>query len=88
MKIHNSIEYHISVHYLSALMNQDYTALTEKECHQLEDFEYQVECDAPTGFQFGHFSYCTDYSEDFGLCEVCGLDSQIVPITAIYWSKA
>ena len=87
MKNHENIEHHVSTHFLSALINQDFTALTEKECHQLEDFEYQVECDTPSGYEFGHFSYPSDYSEDFGHCEICGLDSQIVPVTAVYWSK-
>jgi hypothetical protein len=88
MKLSDSIEYHISGHYLSALINQDYSGLTDEEQHLLENFEYQVECDTPSGFEFGHFSYSPDYSEDFASCEVCGLQSQVVPVTAIYWSKS
>jgi hypothetical protein len=87
MKRSDSIEYHISAHFLSALINHDYTALTDAEEFQLEEFEYQVQCDAPEGFEFGHFSYSTGYSEDFDTCEICDQQSQVVPVTAIYWRK-
>jgi phage gp45-like len=88
MKRSDSIEYHISAHYLSALINGDITGLSDAEEIQLQDFEYQAQQDAPAGFEFGHFSYSPDYSEDFANCEVCGLQSQVVPVTAIYWSKS
>jgi hypothetical protein len=87
MKRSDSIEYHISAHYLSALVNGDLTGLTEAEEFQLEEFEYQVECDTPAGFNFGHFDAPSDYEADFDTCEVSGLKSQVVPVTAIYWSK-
>jgi len=88
MKRSDSIEYHISAHYLSALINGDYSGLTDKEEFQLEEFEYQVQCDAPTGFEFGHFDVPADYVEHFGLCEICEMQSQIIPVIAIYWSKS
>jgi hypothetical protein len=87
MKSSDSIEYLVCENYMSALMNQDYSGLTEKDLHLIDDFEYQVECDTPQGFKFGHFTYSPDYSEDFGTCEVSGLKARVVILTAIYWSK-
>jgi hypothetical protein len=87
MQQSDSIEYHISEHYLSAIINKDYSGLTDTEEHQIEDFEYQVMCDTPIGFEFGHFDAPSDYSEDFGNCEICNMESKIVPLIAIYWKK-
>jgi hypothetical protein len=87
MKISDSIEYLVCENYISALIGQDYSGLTDEELGQIEDFEYQVECDTPQGFEFGHFGYSSDYSEDYGLCEVSGLQSRVVILTAVYWSK-
>ena len=53
MKRSDSIEYHISAHYLSALVNGDLTGLSDAEEIQLQDFEYQAQQDAPAGFEFG-----------------------------------
>jgi len=88
MKRSDSIEYHISAHYLSALINGDLTGLSDAEEIQLQDFEYQAQQDAPIGFEFGHFDVPNDYEADFDTCEVSGLQSQVVPVTAIYWSKS
>ena len=87
MKRSDSIEYHISAHYLSALINSDPTCLTDAESIQLQDFEYQAQQDAPYGFEFGYFSFTTKYSEDYGMCEVSGLHSKVIPVSAIYWKK-
>lgn len=86
MKRSDSIEYLIGTHYLSAIINQDYTGLSEEEEGALEEFEYQVLCDTPAGYEFGHFSP-SDTEAEFGFCEVCGLMASVVPVTAIYWSK-
>jgi hypothetical protein len=87
MPIFDSIEYHISDHFLGALINADHSGLTDAEQFQLGEFEYQVRCDAPVGFEFGNFSHPSDYWDSHGVCAICGLESKIVPIVAIYWSK-
>ena len=87
MLLFDSIEYHISDHFLGALINADHSGLTDLEERQIEEFDRQVRLDAPMGFEFGNFSYPSDYWDDHGVCEVCGLESKIVPIVAIYWSK-
>ena len=87
MKKSDSLEYNGGTHDLSALINADLSGLADEEAAALDEFEYQVKCDAPTGFEFGHFSPPEDYSDDFKMCEVSGLMAQTVPVTAIYWAK-
>ena len=86
-KTHDTIEYNIGTHYLSALINQDYTGLSDEEEGALEEFEYQVLCDTPAGFKFGHFSCNADEPDEFKLCEISGLMAQTIPVAAIYWAK-
>lgn len=87
MKQSDSIEYNVGTHYLSALINADLSGLADEEAAALDEFEYQVKCDTPVGFEFGHFIPPEDYSDDFKMCEVSGLMAQTVPVTAIYWAK-
>ena len=86
-KTHDTIEYNIGTHYLSALINGDLSGLADEEAAALEDFEFQARCDAPAGFQFGHFSCPNGEPDDFKMCEVSGLMAQTIPVAAIYWAK-
>lgn len=86
-KTHETIEYNIGGHYLSALINCDLSGLADEEVAALEDFEFQARCDAPAGFEFGHFSCPDGEPDNFMMCEVSGLMAQTVPVTAIYWAK-
>lgn len=87
MKHHDSIEYNIGVHYLSALINGDISGLADEEAAALDDFVYQAQLDAPAGFEFGHFSPADCEADDFKMCEVSGLMAKTAPVTAIYWAK-
>ena len=87
MKQSDSIKYNVGTHYLSALINADLSGLADEEAAALDEFADQVRHDAPTGFEFGHFSPPDGYADDFKMCEVCGLMAQTVPLIAIYWAK-
>lgn len=87
MKQSDSIEYNIGTHYLAALINADLSGLADEEAAALDEFEYQVKCDTPAGFEFGHFIAPTNHYDDFKMCEVSGLMASTVPVTAIYWAK-
>lgn len=86
-KTHDTIEYNIGTHYLSALINCDLSGLSDEEAAALEDFEHQARHDAPAGFEFGHFSCSTEEPDEFKLCEISGLMAQTIPVAAIYWAK-
>ena len=49
-KTHETIEYNIGGHYLSALINCDLSGLADEEAAALDEFADQVRHDAPAGF--------------------------------------
>lgn len=87
MKIGDSIKYNVGTHYLSALINADLSGLADEEAAALDEFADQVRHDAPSGFEFGHFSPPDEYTDDFKMCEVSGQMASTVPLIAIYWPK-
>lgn len=86
MKRFDSIIYNVGTHYLSALINGDYSGLADEEAAALDEFAEQVQHDAPEGFEFGHFS-APDCDPEFKTCEVSGLMADTLPLDAIYWAK-
>lgn len=63
--------YTIAAHFLPALINGDETGLDDAESAQLAAF-----IDALPGH--GHWSYDSDYSDNFARCDITGLHSTTV----------
>lgn len=76
-------EYTVAGHYLSALINDDSSGLTDEECDQVREFAAKVtkECGGP-----GHWSVETECS-NFERCEICGLMGDCYDIAYIYQVK-
>lgn len=68
-----TIEYTIAEYYLPALINGDYTGLSDEAEYDLEMFLAKV--NLPTG----HWSQ-EDYSKEFAKCDVSGLMSECAHI--------
>jgi hypothetical protein len=63
-------EYTVSSHFLSALINGDVTGLSDEEECELDEWLESLEHGE------GHWS-TTEEHDEFGLCEVTGLRSQV-----------
>ena len=74
-----SIEYVVASHYLSALINGDYSGLDDDECGHVDDFNNQVT-------DQGEFSHYDTEGEqiDFAECEISGLMADCVRLVAHY----
>jgi hypothetical protein len=73
-------EYAIGCHFLSAVINYDYSGLTDEDEHQLNAFLDNLPDDA---LKSTHTSW--DYSDAFegnyfAPCDVCGLDTNCVTV--------
>lgn len=67
-------DYRISGHFLSALINDDWTGLEDSEAVAFKDFITQAEdCATDSGFSVGHWDADSEDCEDFGSCDVTGL---------------
>jgi hypothetical protein len=64
-------EFAIGQHFLSALINGDYSGLNDKECAQLDDWVAEVQ---PKGS--GHWS-TTEITDEFARCDVTGLHGEV-----------
>ena len=60
-------EYRIAGHYLSAMINDDYSGLSDQEERELQDF---IESLPVTG---GHWAIVEGGENEFGLCDVSGM---------------
>lgn len=58
-------EFSIAEHFVSAIINEDYTGLNDEEEKQLDNFL--------AGYKDGHWDYedLIGFSEDYKTCEVC-----------------
>jgi len=65
----NVTSFEVGQHFVAALINGDTTGLNDDEQVALEAFE-QLETN---GLDNWHWSYNTNHSNDFGLCEITGL---------------
>lgn len=67
-------EYKLAGHYLSAMVNGDYSGLTSEECAEYRAFERKAFDDArAAGWTPGHWAHVDDSGEDWGICAVSGL---------------
>jgi hypothetical protein len=62
--------YQIGGHYLSALMNGDYSGLDDQESQQVDAFLNNLPVNK------GHFDVMDLDNSSFSICEVCGLYSE------------
>jgi len=60
-------EYEISEHYLSAMINDDWSGLEEQEERELNDFLESLP------FTGGHWAIVEGGENEFGLCDVSGM---------------
>jgi hypothetical protein len=77
--------YKIAKHFVSALINDDESGLTDDEGTQLWEWEQNL----PTHFDLKSpkhkvFDVSPDTDEDFTFCEVCGLWSDCTTLTVNY----
>jgi hypothetical protein len=72
----DTTEYEIGAHFLSALINGDYSGLSDEEARALDQFEAN-NGPGPLG---GHWADIEDSCEEFGRCDVTGERGQTVRI--------
>lgn len=70
-------DYRIAGHYLSVMVNGDYSGMTSEECREYRAFERKAFQNArEAGFTVGHWSTESDHAADnWGACDVCGLQA-------------
>lgn len=67
-------EFKIAGHYLSALINGDFSGMEESEVSDFEAWEQWARENArDAGFCIGHWTCDSEESGDFGRCAVSGL---------------
>lgn len=66
--------YKVAAHFLSAMINGDYSGMTSEECAQYRHFERTAFDNArAAGFIVGHWATVDDSGDDWGTCAVTGL---------------
>lgn len=69
-----SYSYRIAERYLSALINGDYSGMSDAECDAFEAWQTAAHDNARSaGFTVGHWCDVEDSGEDWGRCDVSGL---------------
>jgi len=86
MQRSTELSFYISTHYLSALINGDYSSLETHEMQTVEDFHNYAHSQCPDGFEWGHFSV-TNEETDLRECEASEKLADCVEVTAIFWNK-
>ncbi len=67
-------EYRIGAHYLSALINGDYSGMSDAESAEFDEWLADAKSNArEAGFTIGHWCDVEDSGEDWGRCYVSGL---------------
>jgi hypothetical protein len=79
--------FYVSPHFVSTLIDADWTSLENHEMQLVEDFWNNAVADCPDGFEFGHFSK-TDSKPELMECAVSERLDDCVEVTAIYWNKS
>lgn len=86
MQRSTELTFTVASHYLSALINFDYSGLETNEMQMVEDFYNDIHSQTPDGFEWGHLSVSDEHPE-LDTCEICDLLADCVQVTAIYWNK-
>jgi len=82
----NQIEYYdfiISQHFLSALINGDFSGLSDSDNKDLLKFESKKQEFLPENFSHGHWSYDSEEEPSFRRCQITGLLSDCIEIEYI-----
>lgn len=73
-KIWDSFDYKVAGHFLSPLINGDYSGLDVQDVLDFDAWEEQAQAHAKEqGFTVGHWSCENEESDDWGICDVTGL---------------
>lgn len=74
MKNWDHFEYRVAEHFLPAMINDDFSGMTEYEISDYRKFEKQAFKTArEDGFTVGHWADVAGSGDDWGLCDVTGL---------------
>ena len=66
-------EFRIAEHFLSALINCDYSGLDDAEQKQFDEWRNDACANVREGFTVGHWSDVEGSGEDWGRCDITGL---------------
>jgi hypothetical protein len=86
--ITDTITFTIGQHFLSALINGDWTGLDEGDAAQFESW-FETASDDYTGsdgnvWAFAHAAYVDGSDNEFGLCEVTGLRGAVSDVQFVF----
>lgn len=74
MKHWDYYEYRITEHYMSAMINADFSGMEDAEISEYEAFKSQArEAAKAAGLTVGHWAPVDGSGEDWGVCAVTGL---------------
>lgn len=84
-EVMQEIKYQISTHFLSAIFNDDYTGLEDKEVKHLKQWLKQQADTLPAN----HFHHWADLDSgyDFARCEITGMLSNVADVALVYSLK-
>jgi hypothetical protein len=83
MKLQDTIEYTIASHYLSALINDDYSGLNNEETVELNEF---IRREYPAGAKATSWTIGDDESESFARCSVSGFMANCSTVVLIIYA--
>ena len=88
MKNWDHFEYRIAEHYLPAMVNGDYSGMTEGEIVDYREFERVAKGAAlADGFTVGHWADVEGSGDDWGRCDVTGLLAMRCTVRLMVYKK-
>lgn len=86
-KIWDSYTYHIADYFVPALINDDYSGLSDDEVGELESFIDEAFTDArEDGFTVGHWD--VQDNENYGMCDVCDKLANVATVKLMVYKDA
>lgn len=71
-------EFRIGSHFLAAMINADTSGMSDEEAAELDAFENAAfEAARAAGFTVGHWADVTEDGEDFGRCDISGMQDMV-----------
>ena len=87
-KIWDHYTYHIADHFLPAMINDDYSGLSDDEVGELEAFIDEAFTDArEDDFKASHWTV-EDDSENIGFCDVCDKLANVATVKLMVYKDA
>lgn len=81
-------EYQIAEHYLSALINGDYSSFDDSDCVALDNWVLHCkDCATENGFKIGHWACDIDESGNWGHCAITGLLAMRATVRLMVYTK-